>query len=219
MLLPAYDVFRAHAALSNRECCGMIVDERYVPCRNIAQDDDHFAIDPKDWDRCEDAGKIRAVCHSHPDASAKPSPADVTGCRESGVPWFILGNDGLQRLDPAPIPMVGRIFDYGWTDCYSLVRDYFGDLPDFPREPEFWKAGHSPYLENFSDCGFAPVPTNQAQEGDVFLMRIKSWIVPNHAAVYLGSGMILHHLWGRMSCKEQWGPFMNNTAHTLRRVR
>jgi len=217
MLLPAFEAFTTHAAATAGECCGLIVGEDYLPCRNLAQGGEHFELDPEDWDRAEDLGPIRAVCHSHPSGSSAASSNDVTGCQETGVPWYILGADGLNRIDPKPIPLEGRPFVYGWQDCYSLVRDYCGDMMDFPREPEFWHKGHSPYLEHFRECGFYQVDLPQTQLGDVMLMRIASRTVPNHAAIYRGAGQILHHRWNRMSCTELWGPFMNNTTHVFRR--
>ena len=217
MLLSAFEAFSDHATRTAGECCGLIVGEDYHPCRNLRQDGEHFELHPEDWDRAEELGPVRAVCHSHPGAPARASEADLAGCRETGVPWYILGADGLNRLDPAPIPLEGRPFVYGWSDCYSLVRDYYGDLPDFPREPEFWQHGHSPYTEHFRQAGFHQVDPADAQPQDLLLIRIRSWSIPNHAAVYLGSGQILHHLWGRLSRADLWGPFMASTTHCLRR--
>ncbi|BDU76308.1 C40 family peptidase [Mesoterricola sediminis] len=220
MLLSTFEAFKAHAhSEGQREACGLIVGEEYIPCRNVAPDMDDFEIHAEDWDAAEDRGTIRAVCHSHPGRSRRETEADLKGCKALGIPWFILGDDGLQRIDPEPIPLVGRVFDYGWSDCYSIVRDYLGDLPDFPREPEFWRAGHSPYEEQFEGLGFRRLDPTEALPGDVLLMRVLSPVVPNHAAIYLGAGWILHHLWGRMSCRELWGPWMSATTHVLRRDR
>ncbi len=219
MMLPAYEAFCRHAAqVAPVECCGLIVADEYRPCRNIA-DLDHFEVHPEDWDAAEDAGTIQAVCHSHPGASACPSASDVASCKQTKLPWFILGQDGMERLDPEPIPLLERPFVYGWSDCYSLVRDYYGNLPDFPREEDFEDKGHSPYTDLFPKHGFRVVPPGEAQVGDLLLMRVASQTISNHAAIYLGAGEIMHHLWGRFSCTELWGPFMNRTTHILRRVR
>ena len=41
--------------------------------------------------------------------------------------------------------------------------------------------------------------------------------VPNHAAVYLGDGLILHHLQGRLSSRDVYGGYWQKiTTHILR---
>lgn len=195
----------------------MIVGETYHPCKNIEVGDSHFAIHPEDWLRIEQHGPIRAVCHSHPAHTSKASDIDIRACKSSGIPWYILGSDGLNRVDPFPIPLEARPFVYGWQDCYAVIRDYFGDLPDFPREVNFWENGNSPYVDNFSACGYEAVSIDAAKNGDILLMKIKSISIPNHAAVYLGAGKILHHLYGQLSRYDDWGPFRKHTTHVLRR--
>ena len=217
MILSTFNDFQSHCATISGEACGVIVGEQYIPCRNLSDSPDHFILSPEDWADAESQGKIKAICHSHR-GTRKASPMDVVACQQTGVPWYILGDDGLERIDPQIAPFECREFEYGWSDCYSLVRDYVGSLPDFPRELEFWKLQHSPYEENFAACGWGIIPIQDAQAGDVFLMKILSPEVPNHAAVYLGEGIILHHLWGRFSRKDQWGPFMQKTTHALRRL-
>ena len=217
MKLPAYNAFVAHAIQdSPAECCGLVVGDVYRPCRNMAPLG-HFEVNAEDWDAAEDAGTIQAVCHSHPEGSASPGAADVDQCRESGLPWFILGQSGdMQRLDPEPIPLLGRPFVDGWQDCYSLARDYFGGLPEFPREDEFWAHGHSPFLDHFAACGFREV--SEAQAGDALLMRFHGGSIPHHCGVYLGKGEMLHHPRNQFSRIEQWGRYMAHTTHILRRT-
>jgi hypothetical protein len=51
--------------------------------------------------------------------------------------------------------------------------------------------------------------------GDCFLMQVAS-PVPNHAAVYLGDGLILHHLQGRLSSRDVYGGYWQKvTTHIL----
>jgi proteasome lid subunit RPN8/RPN11 len=221
MMQPTFEAFRAHAHQeAPRECCGLIVANEYRPCRNIATSD-HFEIHPEDVIAAEQAGEVQAVCHSHPDSSPEPSGWDMEACAQDDVPWFILGaNDSMQRIDPQPIPLLGRRFQYGWTDCYSLVRDRFAldgiVLPDFPRRVRFWEQNESPYLDHFAECGFEEV---QALEpGDLILMRIQSK-VPNHAAYALGKGRILHHLLGTLSSEEDIHRYLPSVTHILRYAR
>lgn len=96
----------------------------------------------------------------------------------------------------------GRPFLHGLFDCYTLVRDYYKRnfqifLPtNIQRDWEWWNKGQNLYLENAKDCSF--IESNDIQKHDVLIMNINS-PVPNHAAIYLGEGKILHHMSGRFS--------------------
>jgi len=106
-------------------------------------------------------------------------------------------------------------------DCYSLIRDWYAqergiDLPDFTRFDEWWKRGENLYLDNFAGAGFHVVEPADMNLGDVLLMQVAS-PVPNHAAIYLGDGLILHHLQGRLSSRDVYGGYWQKiTTHTLR---
>ncbi|MFN0186019.1 MAG: C40 family peptidase, partial [Aquabacterium sp.] len=138
-----------------REACGLVLREgsvtRYVACRNVAplaHQGDRFELDPRDWAAAEDAGTVLAVVHSHPDSDANPSEADRWLCHASGLPWFVVAWPGAawQPLWPQPLPLVGRQFEHGVVDCYTLVRDYYAqrlgiELPNFERDDEWWRRG------------------------------------------------------------------------------
>ncbi len=71
-------------------------------------------------------------------------------------------------------------------------------------------------MDNFADAGFVVVEPDDLLVGDVFLMQVNSE-VPNHAAIYLGDGLILHHLQGRLSSRDVYGGYWQKiTTHTLR---
>lgn len=227
MMLPTFQAFAAHAFdCEPRECCGLIVrvdgEERYRPCENTApQPEDHFQIREEDWIESELMGEVLAVCHSHPGAAPDPGQADLDGVQEHGLPWFILGRgDALQRVDPEIPSLTGRPFVYGWQDCYTLARDWFWitrgvRLLDFPREEKFWDGGRSPYLDRFEAFGFEAVEDLQA--GDALLMRVGESKIPNHAAIYVGNGQIIHHLWNRLSSMGFYdGRLQRATTHILR---
>jgi proteasome lid subunit RPN8/RPN11 len=222
----ALGVFKAHAEREYpREACGLLLNdegvERYFACRNIADDPTKdFVLDPRDWLTAERFGRVVAVCHSHPDAPAEPSGADSAACLASALPWFILSHPGggLKRIEPVA-PLKEREFIYGKFDCYSLLRDYYKlhlkiDLPDFEREGYWWKDGRSRYEEGFASVGFERVEDLRVH--DVLLMKVRS-PVPNHVAVYLGEGRMLHHLLGQLSREEAYlGYWVQQTTHVLR---
>ena len=85
---PLREAMHAHAEQeAPRECCGVVLrvdgDLRYQRCRNTfdaADGADRFRLHPEDYAAAEDAGKVLAVVHSHPNACANPSMADRVGC-------------------------------------------------------------------------------------------------------------------------------------------
>lgn len=212
-----------------REACGLVVivkgRERYWPAKNLAVGTDQFILDPYDYAAADDAGDIVAIVHSHPGGPCTPSQADLVSCEASGLPWHIISVPDGQWHHMKPegyqAPLVGREWSHGVLDCYSLIRDWFGEerglrLPDFKRRDEWWLRGENLYAENFQRAGFAEIEPADARHGDVILMRIFS-PVTNHGAVYLGDNRIIHHVQNRLSCRDIYGDFWRQrTTHVLR---
>lgn len=211
-----------------REACGLVVirkgREVYRPCVNRAIGDEHFMIAAEDYAAAEDEGTIVGVFHSHPYAPAEPSEADLVSCERSGVEWHILSlpNDVWHSFKPSGYvpPLEGRQFCHGVLDCYSIVRDWYRQergivLKDYVRRDDWWERGESLYLDNFCDAGFVD-NHGELVPGAVLLMQIGA-SVPNHAAVYLGDGLILHHLHGRLSSRDVYGGYYQHvTVKVLR---
>lgn len=221
---------RAHAEQElPRECCGLISvvkgKEVYTPCANLATGNDHFILDPQAHAAVEDAGTVLMIVHSHCYVPATPSQADLVGCEMTGLPWFIYSVPTHQTHTFEPTgykaPLEGREFSHGTLDCYSLIRDYYQErlgivLVNYARDVEWWLHGGNLYLELFEEAGFVSVDKATLQPYDGILMKIAS-PVPNHAAVYVGDGLILQHLTGRLSSKDVYGGwFAKVTTHVLR---
>lgn len=213
-----------------REACGLILnvhgDEVYWPCRNLAENRKDFVMSPEDYAAGEDQGDVLAVVHSHPDTSANPSQADLVSCESTGLPWHIMSIPGesWRTIQPSGYraPLIGREFSYGILDCFTLIRDWFREerdihLMDFDRPEEWWNRGGDLYMENFSKAGFEPV-NDEIQRGDVILMQIRA-PVANHAAVYLGNNLMLHHLINRLSCREVYGGWWQKNTRLVVRYR
>lgn len=211
-----------------RECCGLVAiikgRERYLPCANAAAGTDHFVLPAEEYAFAEDQGELVALVHSHPDVPAEPSQADLVACEASGLPWHIVRVD---MVDGEPVagqmvtieptgyqaPLVGRQFAHGVLDCYQLIVDWYAHergiaLKQFARADNWWNDGRSDlYTKGFPQAGFVKLPDGEPMEmGDVILMQIRALNgVPNHAGIYLGDGLILHHLHGRLSSRDIWG--------------
>lgn len=203
------------------ECCGLVVARghhvRLVEGRNLAHNPrEDFALDPAAWLEVDDHEKVIGIFHSHPNGPAEPSLADRTSCEASGLPWHIVGLPRCDyvRIEPQGFraPYLERPYVHHVHDCYALVRDWYNwewglGLPDYPREPDWWKKGQNLYLDHFAECGFVDISTrDEVQIGDAFLINVQS-PVPNHAAIYVGDGYILHHVEGRLSSKDPFGGY------------
>ena len=213
-----------------REACGLIViikgKERYIPCNNLAENAyDDFILDPKDYYKASKMGDIINVIHSHPNATATPSTLDQSACDAMGKNWWIVSYPEIEwreLISAGKKPdLIGRNFAYGILDCYTLLQDYFKIncdliLRDYEHEWEFWEKGQHLYTENFEKEGFIRVTDGSLQLHDIVLMNIRSNIT-NHAGIYLGNDKILHHLAGRLSCREMYGSYYRQyTTHIIR---
>lgn len=236
------EAIRQHALADYpREACGLVIvakgRERYWPCRNTAATpSEHFVMAAEDYAAAEDVGEIIAVVHSHPDASAHASEGDRVACETSGLPWVIqsvvLDQDGqpaadaIEHIEPSGYraPLVGRPFHHGILDCWSLCRDWYAqefqlELPDPERRDNWWDDGHSDlYTENLAAAGFTPISVSDIQRGDLILMQVRSRnLVPNHAGIYLGDGLMLHHMHGRLSSRDVYGGYWLENTRTVAR--
>ncbi|MGD9756432.1 MAG: C40 family peptidase [Comamonas sp.] len=239
------DAIKAHAlAEYPRECCGLLIaqgrKELYRPCVNLAQGTEQFRMAPEDWADAEDAGRILAVVHSHPDAPAQPSDADRASCEATGLPWVIVSVregqiEDVHQFAPTgwQAPLLGRQFFHGVLDCYTLVRDWYLreagiELLDFERANDWWNQGQDLYMQQFAQAGFSRIPdAAQILPGDVILMAVRS-PVANHAGIYLGSrplaeapglypvpNAMLQHLYGRLSERVVYGGYWQECTRAV----
>jgi proteasome lid subunit RPN8/RPN11 len=196
------------------------------------EDELRYVFPEDDKDRCD------ALVHSHPDGPLYPSYADMKAQIAGNLPFVMIGHSeetgwqyweiGDHILDE---PLEEREFRHGVMDCYDDVRAWFWQesggkilLPPFARRDKWWLAddeGHNPdnlYADHFIECGFRQLSeeeTHDLRRGDCFLYKLNpataetpAHMIETHGGVYLGDGLIFHHLPGRLSTKdnaEQWG--------------
>lgn len=238
------DAFKRHAiATYPEECVGAITPEGYAPLPNVATDP-QGVVDPSEWRRRRfDGGRrvveliaaeqLLALVHSHPDGPEGPSALDQRQQTAMSIPWGICACNAEVASEPyfwgddLPVPeLLGRMFRHGPSgtdargDCGALVRDWYRLergllLPDCPRDDDWWNAGGNLYLEHYSRAGFAHASMDQPEVGDVALMQIRA-TVPNHAGIYVGDGMVMHHLTRRLSRIEPIGPWLKHVTAWMR---
>lgn len=195
------DEILGRAIESTQEICGVIVDGKPVFLENESDDPDNHFLVKKYPDN------IQGVFHSHPDGPFYPSLYDMRQQYAMVIPWGIAAHSKKDSgifwwgEDVPKLPLIGRPFRHGVTDCYSLIQDFYKEVHDknltpVPRDWEWWDGAESLYTDNFERAGFYTVDSSDIKPGDVFFATIRSK-VPNHAGVYLGNGLILHHTAGR----------------------
>jgi proteasome lid subunit RPN8/RPN11 len=210
-----------------QESCGFVVNNHYLPCENIASEPENdFVISPINYMSAKAQGEIQGVIHSHTNGNDGPSSEDMEKQAEIGVPWGIIVAKSADRVedpfwfgDQVPrLPLIGRPFRPGVTDCYALARDWFLMekgiyVPDMPRDDRWWLKGGN-LFSLFKQVGFREI--HKAEKiGDVMIGKIIG-PVPNHCAVYLGGGLILHHLSNRLSRHDIAAPWMKFVVRCLR---
>jgi cell wall-associated NlpC family hydrolase len=207
----------AEAQATDNEICGVVIDGAPVFLENMAEDPKSTFYMPDVPDEAE------AVFHSHPGGPFYPSLADMQQQISTDLPWGIAcHNDRHAEVfwwgASAPkAPLVGRGFRHGVTDCYSLVQDFYSEvhgiqIMDVPRSWEWWTNDETLYESLFQEAGFVPIQLAEVQPGDAFLATIRSK-TPNHAGVYIGNGLILHHTCGR----DGYDPFKLSTIEPAAR--
>lgn len=195
------------------EAVGIIANDEYHECENVADSPtDTYRIAKKDIARIKRKGKLQAVVHSHPVEQEKefeqhlfPSALDMQVQIDMGIPFGLLccTKETVSKViwfgeGEKTAPLLGRHFVYGITDCGSLVVDWYKQergikIVNYPRDWNWWREGQNKYLEVYKDAGFVQVDLDEEKiEGDVLLMAIRAE-VPNHAAIYLGDALMLHH--------------------------
>lgn len=237
----AVDAHKRHAASEwPREACGAILpDGSYLASANVSKTPEvSFRLPRGFFEKHEPI----AILHSHTaevtergtvlDPQDCPSYDDMVCQIDTAVPWGISlaapggATDPFWFGDEVPRPpLYGRRFRHGVDDCYSFIRDWHREeagieIPEFPRDPDWWEPGEDGksaqadlYQDGFESAGFARVERDfrSILPGDVFLCSVRSKVL-NHGGVYVGNGLIGHHLTHQLSMRDPaaiWKPKLN----------
>jgi proteasome lid subunit RPN8/RPN11 len=203
-----------------REGCGLLCVKQgrmhWVPCTNVAKDEEDFVIDSTEYLKAHRTSDIVGIVHSHPDASCEPSEADRAYCNVLGIRYYIYSYPEMDLciLDPegARMDLYGREYKFGVTDCFEAARDYLKSVeieipPRIAFEDDWWDKDLDYFTdEMLAEWGFEPVDLENAQKNDVIVFNVRA-PVGNHCGVYLGGDAFYHHAVDRLSCRESLYPF------------
>ena len=191
------------------EGCGFILENAFIPCDNVAADKvKNFKIDLKEFAKYN--SDIKAIIHSHANYP-HISKHDMITQKNLEIPFGVvfLKNGALDKLaffgdQIKPYELLNREFIHGIFDCYALMRDWHRlngrMIKDYPRENLWWETEPSMLEDLCNDAGFYHID-EEPKVGDIIFMKVLA-DVTNHSAVYLGDGLLLHHLYGRLSRRE-----------------
>jgi len=202
-----------------REGCGVIAvskgKAKWFPCKNIAEQDEDFVFDSKEYLKIHRTSDIIGIVHSHPDTSCSPSPSDTRYCNALGIPYYIFSYPEMELHIEEPTTCVaelyGREYEFGVRDCFEAARDYLKEqnihIPArIAFEDDWWKKGLNYFCEELmSEWGFKKISLQDVQKNDILLFQNNSE-VPNHCGVYLGNEVFYHHAINRLSCRESLHP-------------
>ena len=156
-----------------------------------------------------------ALVHSHPQGEPKLSQTDLQTQLYSQLDFWLVCDEKIHIFPKIPF-LIGREFKHGEMDCYTLFRDFYRlsgcEFPDFERQEYWWEDGFNLYLDNMGKHGFEKV--NEPQIGDVILISVGS-DVPNHAAIYVGDQMVLHHAPKRLSKRDLYDGYWLKHTHSI----
>ena len=197
------------------ECCGLIVNDAYIPCDNVADDpSETFRISPDAWQPAD------VVVHSHPQGQRYLSGADRAAQHKMRCDWWlaVFSDDDWELIKYRYAPLLrGRTFDYGKRDCYSMVEDAYMlcgiKLMAYKRKGEAQEIEDNAFIVNFPKSGFYQVELNDMQPGDVILTSIRG--NANHASIYLGDEQFLHHPYGGLSRREGFCEVWHKSLHSV----
>ena len=122
------EIIRYSKSKEPQESCGFVVlvsgEKVFIPCENVAEDkENHFEITPEDYINASEKGEIVALVHSHPQGEPKLSQSDLQTQLYSQLDFWLVCDEQIHIFPKIPF-LIGREFNHGETDCYTLFRDF-----------------------------------------------------------------------------------------------
>lgn len=204
-----------------KEMCGVLIENNgnieFKQCENLSKEPTElFEIDSSvliDFN-------VVAIVHSHTNGRNYLSKYDMRNQRVTDLKWVLVCGDEVIEYRSIE-PLLGRPFEFNKQDCYNLFRDCYmlagsDHLPEFEYPDNWYEQGMNLYIDRLPEYGFKKV--DNIEIGDVLLFQIGSDI-PNHAGVYIGEQLFIHHSIERLSKRDMLGGYWLKNLHSIWRFK
>lgn len=199
----------------SQEICGFLLFDGHnslnvYPVVNVSETPDYnFRISGRDIRTVFETGLVAQYYHSHVAGKSLNvlSEQDIEVSKNCGIPVVMFCNQtrSFHRFAPSVPDLLNRTFVLGYTDCVSLVADWYTlnrpncphSIPYIRRNVESFRHGFAEAITRLLTAGFSRTTEgyDHLQVGDVLLFAIGCADV-NHIGVYTGDGKFLHHEFG-----------------------
>jgi proteasome lid subunit RPN8/RPN11 len=220
------------------ECCGLLVENKKelktVECRNVSEKPtQHFSIMPSDYLKACRQGKIKAVYHSHVSSNDKFSINDMMNSRSHKIDYVLYSTKkhSFSFFDHTKnkTSFLNKAFKIGQSDCYTTVKEYYSNLgitlAGNNTLGDDWFNKNPHLIQNLFDLNKnnpdLPImelsPNSPLREHDVIVFEFVKGEGPNHVAIYLGNGTIIHHPRNKYACIETLNKTLEKTMYKIYR--
>jgi len=184
-----------------KECCGFIMSDGSVyRANNASANKNKFKIAAQDYALAARDSNIEAVYHSHPSTEPRFSEFDKFNSISHNFVYVLysMRDNSFTQFDPSLAEFnkyIGRKFEIGKTDCYSLIKDFYKfeldiQLNEYHRDQAFHSYLGDLFDKHFEREGFLKV--DELQKYDCILLRKNEREPSNHIVLYLDNNLILH---------------------------
>lgn len=200
------------ALQTDNEICGVIINNNVYPCQNISVNPQkNFTISPLDYlkiNKIKD-NKIDYIYHSH-NQNSTFSEFDKINLYNLKLRGFLYSkkSDSFSYFFPESYQnkYVGRLFEIGISDCYSLICDYYQnelniELPKIKRADGWHKKTPNIINENIPSS-FIRIKLEESKKNDIIVFDLLNNNIPCHFGIYLENDLILHHPRNKLSTIE-----------------
>lgn len=200
----------------NEEMGGVVLnDNSFLPLDNIAEDKENnflFNLDGINY------GDIKAIVHSHPNSDKFLSTIDRKHQVLTGLEWWIVKNDKIYKY-PCVKHLRARLFEYGKADCGTIVEDAFTlyglKLPVFERSSLSDDESQGKILKSLPLMGFERLTGEHIEMNVGDVIATSTGKDANHAMLYIGDEMVLHHVYGGLSKRSPIGFEIRRRIHSI----
>ncbi len=210
----------------DKEVCGLILvsgDQTFIyKCKNVATNPSrYFELSSLDYIRAWQEGKNHIVGFYHSQKSPIPSMVDVINFNNHKIPSYIYSFDIDEVFEVSGSYLqykkyLGRPFEIGVTDCFSLVRDFYKEergieIFNYPRHDGWYEENPDIIMDNYKKEGFINVKLENVMHGDVVEFH------RYHFGIYLSGDFLLHHPRSKYSVIEIFGDHLKKRATNIYR--